>query len=982
MPDSSLAGGALFSGGGAADAAKEVGKLGSAIKGVGTAFASLGGGALAAITKMNAQVVQLTANATAAARAVSGISAAPPAGIHSRGYQAPSWGPPATAASTSMFSQGNSTGNGGIVPDGGVIPATKMTSSPVGGDTASTNGGVDTGGGFGTSAFMSQSGFNTGRAVAAGAVAASGIAGRAASGLSSTVSARASTGLSWQQLGAQGALAEGKGLGGARSFENYAKQFTGWGGQMGNKADVGNLNAGFQLLQSPGIAEGSKLFTSRAQQAGAFANISQDLGGNMTFSDAAAVQSNFTTKPGITALQQMGLGSLAVGGKANVFSVSQGLDKQVAYQMMKTGKMSMAQYKAQGGTLNSSQIATQAGVGGGLNTDFSQLGLDAGATTAATGYLEQATSSKGGLAANTLGSSNLTQAQRIQQMNASGFGTQDTSRQVHASEKKANSELPADLTAAATETKKLTSEADLTAAAMKALTSTVNTLKKAVDSFVHGGGPGSLGAAIGGDIDHGVSSGVSAMASVFGGAGNSGGTAGFPTTATTSPTGSGSGAQVVRDAEKFIGVPYVWGGTTPAGFDCSGLVQYAYKEIGVNIARTTFDQVKQGTAVANIGKAQLGDLLFYAGSDGTASNPGHVGMYAGGGKMVVAPQTGQDIQMQSIGSPVAIRRYLPSNGSAGTGTTVSASGAGQTGTSGSGWAGNISSSNNGVALGEGTSSTESATITSMLLAPPTGMTGPTSASGSIGNANGGTSGNGGNGGTGAQIAPSGIAVLASNAANQAMAKRMAAAYSTAGVNWATGSEWIALNNVAMAESGWSNTVWNGGSHAALEPAGHPAYGIAQSDPFSKYPKKGQPPGYGGTADPETQINWMLSYIKGKWVDPIGAWTRGEQTIHSYDVGTQYVTEDQTALIHKGELIIPAASAAAMKMNQMSSTTSGSGGVVFQKGAVVFTITTGTGGATGAGTTAGLPSQQQMEQAADYFAARVEKKLNMKAMASE
>jgi peptidoglycan DL-endopeptidase CwlO len=160
-----------------------------------------------------------------------------------------------------------------------------------------------------------------------------------------------------------------------------------------------------------------------------------------------------------------------------------------------------------------------------------------------------------------------------------------------------------------------------------------------------------------------------ATTSVSGGAGGGagGGTAGGVT-----------GSNVVAEAASFEGTPYVWGGTSPSGFDCSGLVQYVYGQFGISLPRTSEQQSQVGTAVPSLADAQPGDLLFFAGSDGTASAPGHVGIYVGNGEMIDAPHTGTTVQEQAVpaSSVVAIRRVLPTASLSASAAPVSAASAG------------------------------------------------------------------------------------------------------------------------------------------------------------------------------------------------------------------------------------------------------------------------------------------------------------------
>ena len=120
-------------------------------------------------------------------------------------------------------------------------------------------------------------------------------------------------------------------------------------------------------------------------------------------------------------------------------------------------------------------------------------------------------------------------------------------------------------------------------------------------------------------------------------------------TSTATTTASPSTSAITSYALTFLGVPYVWGGTTPSGFDCSGLVQYVYSHFGINLGRTTYTQQYAGTKIS-LASAQAGDLYFW-GSYGSAY---HVAIALGGGQYVMAPAPGQNVMIGSVSS------YTPS----------------------------------------------------------------------------------------------------------------------------------------------------------------------------------------------------------------------------------------------------------------------------------------------------------------------------------
>ena len=111
--------------------------------------------------------------------------------------------------------------------------------------------------------------------------------------------------------------------------------------------------------------------------------------------------------------------------------------------------------------------------------------------------------------------------------------------------------------------------------------------------------------------------------------------------------GSNVVATAIATAKAQLGKPYQWGAAGPGAYDCSGLVYAAYAAAGIHIARTTY-QWRQDGPVIPLSQIQPGDLLFSAGSDGTPADPGHVVMYLGGGQVIQAPQTGQDVQIDPL----------------------------------------------------------------------------------------------------------------------------------------------------------------------------------------------------------------------------------------------------------------------------------------------------------------------------------------------
>jgi cell wall-associated NlpC family hydrolase len=125
-------------------------------------------------------------------------------------------------------------------------------------------------------------------------------------------------------------------------------------------------------------------------------------------------------------------------------------------------------------------------------------------------------------------------------------------------------------------------------------------------------------------------------------AGSSSGSSSPPpnTSPIAAPPPSSVGARAVGVAMQYLGVPYRWGGASPSGFDCSGLVMYAFAQVGVSLPHSSYAQYGMGSPVPR-SDLQPGDLVFFDGL-------GHVGIYVGGGSFIHAPHTGTVVQISSL----------------------------------------------------------------------------------------------------------------------------------------------------------------------------------------------------------------------------------------------------------------------------------------------------------------------------------------------
>jgi cell wall-associated NlpC family hydrolase len=144
----------------------------------------------------------------------------------------------------------------------------------------------------------------------------------------------------------------------------------------------------------------------------------------------------------------------------------------------------------------------------------------------------------------------------------------------------------------------------------------------------------------------------------------------YPREASTSMPVRGvvHGEDLVRTARRFLGVPYLLGGTTPRAFDCSGFVRYVFLEHGIAMPRTAHEQVAYGAA-PSVRELEPGDLLFFYGGQGAQ----HVAIYIGRDSIIHASSTGRHVRLDRLAGSyaertwfgrrlIAVRRILPAEG--------------------------------------------------------------------------------------------------------------------------------------------------------------------------------------------------------------------------------------------------------------------------------------------------------------------------------
>ena len=159
----------------------------------------------------------------------------------------------------------------------------------------------------------------------------------------------------------------------------------------------------------------------------------------------------------------------------------------------------------------------------------------------------------------------------------------------------------------------------------------------------------------------GKSTGVEVSASALGGnsgsASSNSGNSSNSSSSASKPSGSVTGSQIVETAKKYLGVPYVYGGTSPSGFDCSGFVYYVLKSHGITVSRSSAAMYKCGTPISK-SELQPGDLVFFQNT--YARGISHVGIYVGNGQFIHSPNRGKVVCFADLNSDYYTDHYYGS----------------------------------------------------------------------------------------------------------------------------------------------------------------------------------------------------------------------------------------------------------------------------------------------------------------------------------
>lgn len=340
-----------------------------------------------------------------------------------------------------------------------------------------------------------------------------------------------------------------------------------------------------------------------------------------------------------------------------------------------------------------------------------------------------------------------------------------------------------------------------------------------------------------------------------------------------------SAAQIIKYAETQLNVPYVWGGESPGkGFDCSGLIQWAYGKAGVKIPRVAADQQKAAKPVP-VNQTQPGDLLF-------VGNPAHhVVMAIGGGKIIEAPHTGDHVKIRALNpneftsagrfiNNIGNMNSLLGNSDSNSSTSLS----------------DLQSITGGDLGSFGASSTSE--LSNIMAALSGGVGGGVMPLSSNSNNTNSVSASSTSGGTVAGNGKNDPASLKAYA-KQLLTKR----------GW--GNQWNSFNALVNSESSWNYKATNAQSGA---------YGIPQALPGNKMSSAGSDWRTNG----DTQLNWMMDYIAGRYGDPNKAWSFHQKN-NWYNVGAWNIDKDQVATVHQGEMIIPAQQAETIRQALLNNT---------------------------------------------------------------